>query len=253
MRYLQGVIPYFSCLLTEDSSQQSFLGSQLGLALRCYLTDEDIARAYLGTYSDDTVLVQILQSVIAHVWDISCDLLRSQLGISCFCLQIFDMDRSILILLYKVLVQQNGVLVVVTFPGHEADQCVLTKRKFAVGGSGTVTDYLVSLDTLALFNDRSLVCAGTCVGSLELCQLVGVHIAVVLADNDLVSVNALNNTCLGGYHCNTGVDTSLVLHTCTNDRRLGLQQRHSLPLHVRSHQRTVRIIVLQEGDTSSSD
>ena len=84
VRNLEGVVSYLSCLLTEDSSEKSFLCGQLGLALRCYLTNKDIARTDLGTYPDDTVLVQILQSVLTNVGDVSCDLLGSELGISCF-------------------------------------------------------------------------------------------------------------------------------------------------------------------------
>ena len=47
---------------------------------------------------------------------------------------------------------------------------------------------------------------------------------------------------------NAGIHSGLVLHTGADNRALGLEQRHSLTLHVRAHQRTVRVIVLQEGD-----
>ena len=127
VRYLKRIISNFSSLFAEDSSQKSFFCCQLSFTLRCYLTNKYISRANLCAYSDDTVLVQILKSVLTNVRDISCDLLRSELCISGFCLILFNMDRSVLILLYKVFVQKNGVLVVVTFPSHEADKSVLTK------------------------------------------------------------------------------------------------------------------------------
>jgi hypothetical protein len=40
----------------------------------------------------------------------------------------------------------------------------------------------------------------------------------------------------------------VLLHAGGHDRRLGDQQRHGLPLHVRAHQRAVGVVVLQERD-----
>ncbi len=160
MRHLKRVISYLSCLLTEDSSEQSFLSGKLSLSLRSYLTYEYIARAYLSTDSDNTVFIKVLQSFLTYVRNISCDLLRSELGVSCLGLVFFNMNRCVLILLYKVFVQKNGVLVVVAFPCHEADKGILTEGELSVCSSRTVTDDLMSLYPFALINDRSLVGAG---------------------------------------------------------------------------------------------
>ena len=127
MRYFKGVVPYLSCLFAEDSAKQSFLCGKLCFSLWSYLTYEDIARMYLCTDADDTVLVKVFKSVLADIGDISCYLLGSELGFSCLCFEVFDVDRCILILFYKVLVEQYGVLVVIAFPGHEADKRVLTE------------------------------------------------------------------------------------------------------------------------------
>ena len=43
------------------------------------------------------------------------------------------------------------------------------------------------------------------------------------------------------------------LHAGTDERCLGLKQRHSLPLHVRSHQRAVGVIVLKERNECRSN
>ena len=40
----------------------------------------------------------------------------------------------------------------------------------------------------------------------------------------------------------------LLLQTGGHERRLGDQQRHRLPLHVRAHQRAVGVVVLEERD-----
>ena len=60
MRYLQGSIPYFAGLVTEDRAQQSFLCGHLGLTLRGYLSDKDITGSYFRTDADDSAVVQIL-------------------------------------------------------------------------------------------------------------------------------------------------------------------------------------------------
>src|SRR5438034_981929 len=39
-----------------------------------------------------------------------------------------------------------------------------------------------------------------------------------------------------------------VLHPGTDQRRLGLQERHRLALHIRPHERAIRVVVLEERD-----
>ena len=56
---------------------------------------------------------------------------------------------------------------------------------------------------------------------------------------------------LGNDH-HTGVVSCLILHTGTHHRGLGLQQRHSLALHVGAHQCAVGVVVLQKRDHSRS-
>ena len=43
------------------------------------------------------------------------------------------------------------------------------------------------------------------------------------------------------------------LHARADDRRLGDQQRHGLPLHVRTHQRPVGVVVFQERNQAGRD
>jgi hypothetical protein len=44
------------------------------------------------------------------------------------------------------------------------------------------------------------------------------------------------------------VDGGAVLEAGADERRLRDHQRHGLPLHVRAHQRAVRVVVLEERD-----
>ena len=195
---LQGVVSYFLGLFTENSSQKSFFSGKLGLSLRSYLSDEDIAGSYLCTDTNDTTVIEVLKSVLTNVGDISCDGLGTELCISFLDLILFNMDRGVNIFTDNTLVKKNGVLVVVAFPGHEADKSILTDSKLAVAGCGTVRKDLTNVNFLALVNDRSLVYAGTLVGALELGELIGMSCACAFLDNDLVSGNTLNNTVMLG-------------------------------------------------------
>ena len=56
-----------------------------------------------------------------------------------------------------------------------------------------------------------------------------------------------------GQHDVAGVDRGAVLEPGADDRRLGDHQRHCLPLHVRAHQRAVRVVVLEERDQRRRD
>ena len=138
MGHTQGGVAHLACLLTKDGAQQALLGGQLGLTLRGDLTDQNIAALDLGTNADDAALVQILQGILRNVGDVAGDLLGSQLGIAALGLVLLDVDGGVHILAHDLLVQQNGVLVVVALPGHEADQSVLTQRDLAVAHCGAI-------------------------------------------------------------------------------------------------------------------
>ena len=95
MRYLQGSITHFTCLLTKDCAEQTLLCGQLGLSLRSYLTYQNITGTNLCTDTDDTSVIQILQCIITNSRNISGDLFRSKLGITGFCLIFLNMNGCI--------------------------------------------------------------------------------------------------------------------------------------------------------------
>ena len=132
VRYLEGGIPYLSCFLTENSSEKPLLRSKLGLSLRSYLSYQNIPGAYLGADTDDSVLVEVLEGIIADTRNILRYLLRSKLGISCLTLILFDMDRGVYVILNKSLREKNRILIVVALPGHEADERVLSESDLTV-------------------------------------------------------------------------------------------------------------------------
>ena len=251
VRYTQGGISNLSCLFAEDGTQQSFLCCQLCFALRCYLTNQNIIGAYLGTDADDTSVIQILQRILAHVGNISCDFFRPKLCVSCVCLKFTDMNGGINILLYQLFAQQNSILVVVAFPSHEADQRVLAQCQLALAGGSTVCDNLVCLYSLSQVYNRLLVQAGALVGSLIFNQLIYVSLRVIISNHDFICGNSFHNTGVLCNNADTGVLRSLVFHTCADNGGICYQQGYCLTLHVGAHQRTVRVIVFQEGNQCS--
>ena len=162
------------------------------------------------------------------------------------------MNRSIYIFLYQSLTQQNRILVVITFPGHETDQRVLTKSKFTIVSRRTVSDYLTCFYMFVLEYDWFLIVAVGLVTSQELGQTVYIRGTVIVFHCNFFGCRLGNGTCLLGNHTNTGVYGSFGFDTGSDYRSFCNHQRYGLTLHVGSHQRTVRIIVLQERDQGCS-
>ena len=246
MRYFQRSVADFTRFLTEDRSQQTLFRCQFCLSFRRYFSDQDISCADFCTDADDSSLIKIFQRIVADSRNISCDLFRSEFCITGFRLIFFNMDRSINVILYETLAQQNGILVVVTLPGHKSDQRVFTKRHLTLGCGRTVCNDLSFFHSLALVNDRSLVVAVALVTSLELGQFVALLGSVVMFDRDLCGSRTLHNTSFFCHDADAGVNCRFYFHTCSDYRSFGCQKRNCLTLHVGSHQRTVRIVIFQE-------
>ena len=163
------------------------------------------------------------------------------------------MDRCINIILYKFLTEQNSILVVITLPGHKSDQRVLTKRKLTIGCRRAISDNLSCLNMLTLEHDRSLVVAVALVASHKFSQMIIIFCSVIVLDRDICRCGTKYCTCFSCNNAYTGVNGCLGLHTSTNNRSLCCKKRNGLTLHVGSHQRTVRIIVLQERNQGCSN
>ena len=172
MRNSQGSVSHLSGFFTKDCTEQSFLSAEVVLALRCNLTYQNVCGFNLCTNSDNTFFVQILQRIVTHVRDVSGDFFWSQLGISRFCFIFYDVKRSQNVVHQKFLVEDDRVLVVVTFPSHESNQKVLSEGDFTQFCRRSVSDDFSFFYVLAVTNNWSLVDTGTLVGSLELEQFI---------------------------------------------------------------------------------
>ena len=93
MRQAQAGVPHLSRLLTEDGPQQFLLwGNKLLLPFGANLAHQDITGLHLGADTDDALLIQVSQCLLAHIGDVTGDLLRTQLGIAGLRLMLDDMD-----------------------------------------------------------------------------------------------------------------------------------------------------------------
>ena len=216
-----------------------------------------------GADADHARFVQIAQHGLADVGNVARDFFRPELGVAGLDLVLLDVQRGVVILFHHLFGDQDRVLEVVTAPRHEGHQDVASQSQLAVIGARTVSDDLAFQYALAFFDYRLLVDASVLVGTLELRQLVNIaaHLARQLrgmmlafdAHNDAFGVDRIDDAVAAGQNDCAGVAGSNAFHSSTDDRRLRAQQRHGLPLHVRAHQRAVRVVVLEERNQRGGD
>ena len=163
------------------------------------------------------------------------------------------MDRGEDVLFHDATAQDDGVLVVEAFPRHVGDEEVLAERDLTVGGGGAVSQDVADLDAVALVHDNALVGAVTGVGALELLEAVGVAAALVRGDDDQVRGDLGDDAGVRGEDHFAGVVRGAHLHAGADQRGFRGEQRHGLTLHVRAHEGSVRVVVLEEGNERRGD
>ncbi len=95
-------------------------------------------------------------------------------------------------------------------------------------------------------NNRLLVVAVRLVGAQILDQFQLLFLAVIISHVDFGCVYKVNAAGFLRDYADARVTGCLLFHAGSYDRSFRRNQRNALTLHVRSHQRTVRVIVLQE-------
>src|SRR4029077_19232383 len=114
---------------------QFFFRRKLGLTLRRYFADENVALLDAGADTNYPRFVQIAQHGLADVWNVAGDFFRPQLGIAGFDLILLDVKRGVIVLFHHLLGDEDRVLEVVTAPWHEGDQNVASERQLTVIGA----------------------------------------------------------------------------------------------------------------------
>src|SRR5215218_4765750 len=246
VRYLQRRVLHLARLLAEDRAQQLLLRRRLALALGGNLADEHVARSDLRPYPDDPVGVEVHEDVVRGVGDVAGYLLGPELRIPCLDLVLLDVYGGEGVILDDPLGDDDRVLEVVALPRHESHEQVLPQSQLALVGRGAVGQHCAGFDLLALGHERPLVDAGALVGAGELAQRVLVHLATLAPDRDPVRHHPLDGAGVAREEHVAGIRGRPKLHPCADVRGLAPQERHSLPLHVRAHERPVGVVVLEE-------
>ena len=163
------------------------------------------------------------------------------------------MDWSVNIFRYNSLTDENGVLVVVTFPSCITYKYVLTQWNFAVVCWWAVGNNLTFFNCFAFGNNRSLIYTCALVRAHKFNNIIFVGSCFTCANCNFISAYSLYDTVVFSNDNNAGVVTCLVFHTCCNNRCFRAEKRHSLTLHVGTHKGTVGVIVFQERNHSRSN
>ena len=159
-----------------------------------------------------------------------------------------DADRREEVLLHDALGDDDAVLVVEALPWHVGNREVGAEGELGVIDGGAVGERLAGLDLIARVNDRTVVDAGGLVGALVLGEVVALGAVLVGVDHHVSGVDLGDGACVGGADELAGVERGTLLHAGANERRMRLDQRHGLALHVGAHEGTLGVVVLEERD-----
>ena len=248
VRDLERRVAHLLRLLLEDRADELLLRGQLGLALGRDLADEEVASGDLGADADDAALVEVLERLLGAVRDVARDLLVAELRRPRVDLVLVDVDRGQHVLLHEPLGDDDRVLEVVALPWHEGHEEVLAERELAFAGGRAVREDVVRLHPVAELHDRALVDERALVRPHELHEVVRVAVPLARRDDDALGVDVRHRAGAARKNHVARVDGSAVLEAGADERRLRDEQRHRLALHVRAHERTVRVVVLEEWD-----
>ena len=248
MRNFKRSIADFSGFLAEYRAEKSFFRGLLGVAFRRNSADENVAAVNLCSDTDNTVFVKVRKQVFSDARNVARDFFGTEFRFFRVYLIFFYMNGSVFILFYKVFVQKNRVLVVVTFPCHEADKHIFAERKFAVVGRRTVRKNLSRFNSLTLLDDDVLVDAGRLVRTEEFGCKVSVEDALIVSYENFTRICLFNNTAVFGKDTNARVRACSVFHTGSDDGCFRFDERNCLTLHVRTHEGTDSVVVFKERD-----
>src|SRR5208282_3201667 len=244
-------------LFAENGAQQLFLGSERGFALGRHLAHQDVAGLDGGADADHAALVQVAEKTFADVGDVAGHFFRPEFGVPRFDFELFDVDGSVVVLADQLFADQDGVFKVVTAPGKEGDQDVAAQGQLAAVRAGPVREHLALLHVVTDAHQRLLADAGVLVGALELGERVDVradfaaeHAGMVGLDahDDALAVHLVHDALAAADDHGAGVARGDALHPRADQRRFTADQGDGLALHVRAHERAVRVIVLEERD-----
>ena len=239
----------------EDGAQQFFFRRQRGFALGRNFADQDVAWLDDGADANDAAFIQVAKERLADVGNVASNFFGTELGVARFDFVLLDVNRGVVVVLDQLVADEDGVFEVVPAPGNESHEHVAAESEFAAFGARTVREDLPLLHAIADANQRLLVDASVLVRALELDELIDVraHFAAEYAGvigfdahDDALGVDLIDDAVALAEHDRAGIARGDALHAGADERSFSANQRHSLALHVRTHQRAVGVVVLEE-------
>ena len=255
-RCLQRRIFHITSLITEYGTKQLFFRRRVRLAFRSNLTNQNITRLDTGTYTHNTILVKVFGSLFTYIRNIRSQLFHTALRFTNFQRVFLYVYGSQKVFANHTFVQYDSVLIVVSLPRHVGNQQVLTQSKLALFGRVTLGKDLSLRHTLTFLANRTKVNRHVLVGTTPFgnsiffqCRFEAYKLFLfrtIVQNADSRSIYKVNHTFALSSNLRTRVTCKLTFDTCTYNRSFTLQQRNCLAHHVRSHQRTVSIVMFQE-------
>ena len=210
----------------------------------------------MRTNTHNPVFCQILCGIFAHVGDVARKLFKTSFGLTHFELLLFYVYRGEEVFAHDTLVKHDSILVVVSLPGHVSNKDITPKSQFSILSCIALGEDISLFHAIALATDRFEVNRCTLVRLAIFGERIGNNrffkanekllVGLVVTNLDLICIHVDN---LAGSFCHnlgTRVANQFAFHPGTYDRRLGLDEGHCLAHHVRSHESTVGVVVLQE-------
>ena len=250
-------------LVSEDCTEQFFLGSRVCFAFRCDFSNQYVAFLDFSTDTDDTVLIEILDGIVADIGDITCEFLSATLSFTHLGSEFLDMDGGENILAHDTLGNHYGVLEVITLPRHKGHHHVATQSQFTALCGIAFAEYLSLADFVALAHNWTQVDGSTVISTLIFCEFVffkvflktdeALGFGTLVTNDNLGGVDILDNTISLRVKQHTAILSHRLLYTSTHQWNLWVKQWHSLAHHVRTHKGTVGIVVFKERDKRCSN
>src|SRR5579883_1123488 len=254
-RAVKGGIANVAGFFAENGTKQFFFRRERGFALGRNLADQNVAGLHDRADTDDAAFVQVAEERLANIGNVARDLFGAQLGVARLDFILLDMNRGVVIVFDELFADENGVLEVVAAPRQEGDQDVAAKPELAAVGARTIGKHLAFFHAVAHANKGLLVNASVLIRTLEFDERVDIgadfaaqHAGVVGLDahDDAFGVHLVNDAIALAKDDGAGIARGDALHAGADERSFSPDERHGLALHVGTHERAIRVVVLEE-------
>ncbi len=121
------------------------------------LTHQNVATFNESTNTNNSHFVKIAKAFLSNIGDLTGDFLWAQLGLAGFNLVLLDVYRGVEIVGHQALADEQGILVVVSLPGHVSDQNILSQGNFTAFTGGTIRQDLTNNHRITLMDDWTLI------------------------------------------------------------------------------------------------